>query len=161
MENYIKASLRVYPYIDSMQEAYAQHIRTKAIMSCDGRTNTEDLAEYLAEQILHKRRLARLKSIVDGALKKLSDPERELVKIIFFQEKRREEWFTALWSARKRLYIQDRVFGKFQAILKNSGLTRSYFDGELLKVELVRKMYKRTLFEAERNREMKGRECGG
>ncbi len=148
MENYVKASLRVYPLLELTQDAYEQHIRNKALLSCNGRMNTEDLALYLAEQILHKRRLLWLQGVIEGALDALSEEERALVGAAFFGEKRAA--ILEGWSDSKRLRLQTRCFTRLEWMLKRSGLTKKYFEEALVKIEVVRKSYKRTLFESER-----------
>ncbi len=152
MENYIKASLRVYPFMALTQSAYEQHIRNKAVLSCNGRTNTEELAEYLAEQILHKRRLFWLEGVIERTLEKLTEPERLLVGAAFFGERRETGSVVDGWSESKRLRVQTRCFERLEGMLKSAGLTKKFFDEALVKIELVRKAYKRTVFESERKR---------
>ena len=91
MENYVKAVLHSYPYLKMTKDAYMQHVKNKALLSCDGRMNTEKLAEHLAEEILRKRRLEWLEDAIEKALSNLNDLERGLVGIRFFGEKRKIE----------------------------------------------------------------------
>ncbi len=147
MENYIKAVLRVYPFLGAMQKTYEQHVRNRALLSCDGRMNTEALAEYLAEEILHKRSLAWLEEIVKESLERLSEIERCLVRARFFGDKRAEHEEIAKWSDSKRQRIQARCFQRLEAMLSRAGLTKEYFEEELINIELLRKSYRRVLRE--------------
>lgn len=63
--------------------------------------NTEKLVEHLAEEILHKRRLEWLEEALEKALSTLGEPERGLVGIRFFGEKRNLE---GIWQAVEERY---------------------------------------------------------
>lgn len=136
--------LRTYPFLAMMQTTYEQHIKNRALLSCDGRMNTEALAEYLAKEILHKRCLAWLEEVIGETLLRLSEPERILVRVHFFGEKKgTENTEIESWSDSKRLRVQARCFQRLEAMLHSSGLTKKYFDEELVHIEIIRKMYKR------------------
>lgn len=155
MENYIKAVLHVYPFLKTAEKTYAQHIQNKALLSCDGRMDTEKLAEYLAKEILHKRRLEWLKQVMDRVLSRLSDTERLLIDVHFFGEKRKlrllqnkaimERLTSENWSERKRFRFQSRCLKKIEAMLRCAGITKKLFEEELLEIELVKKIYERLL----------------
>lgn len=104
--------------------------------------NTEALAEYLAREILHKRCLAWLEETIQEALLRLSEVEQILVRTHFFGESV-ENAEIGSWSDSKRLRVQARCFQRLEAMLHRSGLTKKYFDEELLHIEIIRKMYKR------------------
>lgn len=142
LENYTKAVLRTYPFLQMMQTTYEQHIKNRALLSCDGRMNTEVLAEYLAREILHKRCLAWLEEIIRDALLRLSEVEQVLVRTHFFGENA-ENAEIGSWSDSKRLRVQARCFQRLEAMLHRSGLTKKYFDEELVHIEIIRKMYRR------------------
>ena len=56
MENYVKVALYAYPILRTVSEDYAEHIRNKALLSYDSGKSAEQLAVYLAEEILQKAR---------------------------------------------------------------------------------------------------------
>ena len=155
MENYVKAALYAYPSIENMEEAYAQHVKNKALLSCDGRMNTEKLAEYLAEEILRKRSLEWLKTIIKEAVDSLTEVERTLIGIAFFGTKKKvrllsqkrclggAEWKS--WSERSRFRIQTRALGKVKAAFLRAGLNKEVFEREFLSMEFIRRIYKRVL----------------
>ena len=87
MENYIKAVLYAYPYLQETTRAYQAHIKTQALFSCDGKMGVEKLAEYLAEEILRKRRLLWVKETVEGVLDACNGWERAMVEVLFFGRK--------------------------------------------------------------------------
>ena len=138
-----------------MEEAYAQHVKNKALLSCDGRMNTEKLAEYLAEEILRKRSLEWLKKIIEEAVASLSEVERALIGIAFFGSKKKvrlvsqKRSFSGAekksWSERNRFRIQTRAFGKVKAALLRAGLTKEVFEKEFLPLEFIERIYKRVL----------------
>lgn len=136
--------LHIYPFLAMMQTTYEQHIKNRALLSCDGRMNTEALAEYLAKEILHKRCLAWLEDVIGETLLRLSEVEQILVRTHFFGEKKgMENTEIESWSDSKRLRVQARCFQRLEAMLHRSGLTKKYFDEELVHIEIIRKMYKR------------------
>lgn len=147
--------LYAYPSLQRMGDAYAQHIRNKALLSCDGRMNTEALAEYLAEEILQKRRLEWLKNTVDEALGLLSDLERTLIEVAFFGAKKKLRLLTKkklaascdlkTWGERTRTRFQTRALEKLKVSLIKAGLTQKRFEEEFLHIELIQKIYRRVL----------------
>ncbi len=127
-----------------MQTTYEQHIKNRALLSCDGRMDTEALAEYLAKEILHKRCLAWLEEVIGETLLRLNEVEQTLVRIHFFGERKgMENTEIERWSDSKRLRMQARCFQRLEAMLHRAGLTKKYFDEELIHIEIIQKMYKR------------------
>ena len=155
MENYVKAVLYAYPSLQRMKEAYAQHIRTKAMLSCEGRMDTERLTEYLLEEILQKRRLEWLKDTLEAVLNRLTDLERALIEVAFFNK--REKMKLVLkgdlqrtldmksWSNRTRFRFLKKAVEKVKALLWAQGLTKERFEKEFLHIEMMRKIYRRLL----------------
>ena len=80
----MKAVLYAYPLLKTVEEDYAQHIKNKALLSYNSRLTTEALAEYLAEEILHKNRLVWLKEIIEKTVARLPEHERVLLGIRYF-----------------------------------------------------------------------------
>ena len=89
MDEHIKTALYLYPKLEGMERDYQQHIENKATLSYVAGINTERLAEYIAEQILEKELLLRLKEKMDGVWKKLSALEKEVLSLRFFGRKAR------------------------------------------------------------------------
>ena len=75
MENCVKAILYTYPKLKAMEEDYGQHIENKAVLSYRYRGDPCELAEYIAGEILKKRRLAWLKNKLDCLFDQLSEEE--------------------------------------------------------------------------------------
>ena len=71
MENYLKAVLYAYPLLKTVGEDYAEHIRNKAVLSYHSPRTTEELAEYLAEEILRKNDLLMLRGVIEKTVEKL------------------------------------------------------------------------------------------
>ncbi|MBQ8284122.1 MAG: hypothetical protein IJX75_03410 [Clostridia bacterium] len=149
MENYVKVVLYVYPLLETIGEDYAEHIKNKALLSYKA-TRTEDLAIYLAEEILAKEKLEWLKGVVDGILEKLSDVERTLVAIRYFGKRRKVRTFLRLkersergldsWSEREYFRKQKRLSDKMGAMLAVAGLTKERYEKEFSGMELFSKV---------------------
>ena len=89
MENYVKTILYAYPLLKTVGEDYAEHIKNKAVLSYNSSRNTESLAEYLAEEILHKNCLLWLKEVIEKTVDKLNDLDRSLVETRYFGKKKK------------------------------------------------------------------------
>ena len=149
MENYVKTVLYAYPYLDTVGEDYAQHIKNKALLSYDSRMNAERLAEYLAEEILHKERLEWLKTVVEEILGRLDRLERRLIGVYFFGENYdgvlQEEETLKTWSVRKQQRYRKKLGEKVAEMLRMAGLTKYTFDEELVSIEIIGKIHKGVL----------------
>ena len=158
MENYVKAVLHAYPFLKMEREAYIEHVKNKALLSCDGRVNTEKLVEHLAEEILHKRRLEWLEEALEKALSTLNEIERGLVGIRFFGEKRN---LKSIWQAleehykpktlgrRKRIRFWEQTLDKLDVALRKAGVTQKCFEEELLDLAIMKRIYKRVMNKGE------------
>ena len=147
----MKAVLYAYPLLKTVEEDYAEHIKNKAVLSYNSRLTTQELAEYLAGEILHKSRLVWLKEVIEQTLARLSEMERALLKIRYFG-KNRKRCLQGLgqafpkgespleWSERKYFRMQQRVGEKTVAMLKLAGVTRTLFDRELAEIDIFRKI---------------------
>ena len=150
LENYVKVVLYVYPLLETIGKDYEEHIKNKALLSYKGQTRTEDLAIYLAEEILAKEKLEWLKEVVDGILEKLSDAERTLVAIRYFGKRRKVRTFLRLkeqnegekkeWSERGYFRKQKRLSDKVGAMLAVAGLTKEKYEKEFSSMELFSKV---------------------
>ena len=78
----------MYPLLATVGKDYEEHIRNKALLSYDSKTNAESLIEYIAEEIICKERLECLKSIVEEFFEKISDTDRALIAIRYFGKSR-------------------------------------------------------------------------
>ena len=156
MENCVKTVLYAYPVLQRAEEAYAHHIRNRAVLSCDGRMDTEKLTEYLLEEILQKRRLEWLKNTIDEVLNRLNALERALIEAAFLKKRRKIKRVVdksikqvlniKSWSDHTRLRFLNRAFQKVKAMLIAQGLTKTRFEEEFLSIETIGKIYRRVLF---------------
>ena len=145
MENYLKTVLYAYPLLKTVGEDYAEHIRNKAVLSYNSSRLTEDLAEYLAKEILRKNNLLWLRGVIEKTVEKLDDTERALVAAKYFGKKKlplrkdgEEEW-----SERTYFRQQEKVGNKLGGMLVVAGVTREFFEKELQGVELIGKIHRR------------------
>lgn len=147
MENYLKAVLYAYPLLKTVGEDYAEHIRNKAVLSYNSSRLTEDLAEYLAEEILRKNNLLWLRGVIEETLAKLNDTERTLIATKYFGKKKKplhkEE--EEAWSERTYFRQQEKVGNKLAGMLVVAGVTKEFFDTKLQGVELIGKIHRHVL----------------
>ena len=145
LENYIKAVLYGYPTLLKAGEEYGTHIRNRAILSYKSRLGAEELAEYLAEEILRKKRLEWLRYTIEKVLDKLDEEERELVEIRYFGKRKK---LGALLSqrnaaeARRYFRRQQRLLQKLSGMLRVAGVTEDLFVKEYAPLEEFRKIWK-------------------
>ena len=149
MENYIKAVLYAYPLLKTVGEDYAEHIKNKAVLSYDSPRGTQRLAEYLAEEILRKNCLLWLKEVIEKTLDKLSDLEKTLIGMRYFGKKRKipltykgKDGVDKPWSERKYFRCQQKLGEKVGGMLAVAGITKTWFDKNLLGIELIAKIYR-------------------
>ena len=88
MENYVKVVLYAYPFLQNVGRDYEEHIQNKAILSYRSNKTAEEVALYLAEEIIRQRELVALKNLIDGVLDKLSTVEKLLEQIRYFGKER-------------------------------------------------------------------------
>lgn len=147
LENYAKAVLYAYPLLKTVGEDYAVHIRNRAVLSYESSLTTEQLAEYLAGEIIEKNRLQWLKNTVKTIIDKLTDEERTLLDIRYFgQTKKLRDFLNG--QARKgcseRTYfrLQSRLAEKLGAMLFYAGVTQKLYDEEYKNMDIFRKIHK-------------------
>ena len=144
MENYLKTVLYAYPLLKTVGEDYAEHIRNKAVLSYNSSLKTEDLAEYLAKEILRKNNLLWLRGAIEGVLAKLDDTERALIAARYFGKKKipLHKAGAQEWSERTYFRQQQKVGEKVCGMLVAAGVTKEFFDTRLQGVELISKIQK-------------------
>lgn len=150
MKEYVEALLYVYPRLGEMQEDYGQHIENKAILSSNGKTATDRLIEYLAREILEKRKLESIERALRGVIGGLSDRERFLLELRYF---RRRSLLLAgarafrgkLGSRRNYPRLQERLLKKIGERLRLVGLTEKRFLSEYVEIPCVGAVYRRLL----------------
>ena len=152
MENYAKVVLYAYPLLKTVGDDYAVHIRNKAVLSYESRLTTQQLAEYLAGEIIEKNRLEWLKSTVEKVIAKLTDEERTLMDIRYFgKTKKLRDFFKGQAQKRKnggvgcsqRMYFrrQRRLADKLGAMLFYAGITQKVYDEQFKNMGIFRKLH--------------------
>ena len=152
LENYTKVILYAYPILKTVGEDYAEHIRNKALLSYQSSLSAENLAEYLAEEILRKQKLEWLKEKIEEVLSRLDDVERTLVAIRYFGKKRKIKkiHFTSEKnplvdeSKGERAYFrrQQRLSEKVGAMLQSAGITEEIYLREFASLDIFEKIHK-------------------
>ena len=153
MENYAKVILYAYPLLKTVGEDYAAHIRNKAVLSYESNLTTEQLAEYLAQEIICKNKLEWLKGTVERLIAKLSDEERTLLEIRYFgKTKKLRDFLKGQAQKRKaggkgcseRMYFrrQSRLADKIGAMLFYAGVTQAVYDADFKHLDIFRKIHR-------------------
>ena len=139
LETYLKAVLHAYPLLKTVEQDYADHIKNKALLSYDSNKTTEELAEYLAEEILRKERLMWLKKLVENVCRKLTKEERTLIEIRYFGRKRKSEHFT---SERAYFRKQNKAGEKVAGLLQAAGLDEDTYQKYFAQLEIFQRVEK-------------------
>lgn len=162
LEKYVKVVLYTYPLLETVSEDYAEHIRNKAILSYSNRTSAQALAEYLAAEIVEKRNLEWLKSVVEAVMERLSESEKTLLAARYFGKRKKlrslmeaEKASGRTASRRQYFRMQDRLGEKVGAMLRCAGLTKDVYAKTFEKM----KMFDWAKRLVEREKEHTEREC--
>lgn len=139
-----------------IEEGYLQHIRNKAILSADGRDTAQNVAEYLAREILQKRKLRELFETATEALRNLNAEEKLLLEIRYFGKIDRVRRAFAqkyagiadedlksvpFWSERTYFRKQKKLLAKLTERFSILGLTRERFDREYALLDGIGQVY--------------------
>jgi hypothetical protein len=127
-----------------MHNAYADHIKNKALLSYNNSISAENLAIYLAEEIIQKNKLLWLKNLMEKEFAKLTDEERDLLAVRYFGKRRaavKEHWETAE-SERQYFRRQNRVSEKVAAMLQCAGLTKEVYERDFAKLDIFERVQK-------------------
>lgn len=138
LKEYVKAVLYVYPLLKTVETDYAEHIKIRALLSYRSPKTTEEQLEYLANEIIEKRRLQTLKHIVEHVLDKLCDEERALVWARYFTKKEKIRLQDGADSMSTYFRKQSRLYTKLCAMFGVAGLTEEKFDREYAPMALLR-----------------------
>ena len=145
MENYAKVMLYAYPFLETVDKDYEDHIRNKAVLSYDSKRTAAQLAEYIAGEIIVKRNLQALKQDLEKVLDKLDDEEKRLVEIRYFgKRKQLRDFFKseggATWSEGKYFRRQRRLGEKLAAMMRSVGLTEERYCQEFAQVDIFKRI---------------------
>ena len=148
MENYVKVVLYAYPILKNVGQDYQAHIQNKAILSYRSDALAEKLVEYIAEEIINKRKLEWLKDAVEAVLERLDTMEKTLVAIRYFQKERAIKRKplsvenAPSWSASTYFRKQNRLGEKVGAMLREYGVSKEVFEADFASMDIFRKIYR-------------------
>ena len=165
LENCVKAILYTYPKFKMIDRDYADHIENKAILSYRYKGSTESLAEYIAGEILRKRRLSVLKKALDEFFLSLTLEETILLELRYFgkirlmkdggKDKGVSEWQRVRGSAERQAVIaqfhwsersyyrkQNRLLKKVMEGFNRMGFTKEVLEKEYMQYEFLRAVYR-------------------
>ncbi len=151
MKNYAKVLLYAYPLLKTVEKDYEEHIKNKAILSYGSNLSAEEMAEYLAGEILEMRRLEWLKGKLEEVFAKLNAVEKTLLSIRYFGEVDKLKRLTGRvsvknplapknWTERTYFRKQIRLGEKLAALLLSVGLTEEVYLRDFARVEIFMKI---------------------
>ena len=133
MNEYVKALLYLYPSFKRMTEDFGEHIKNKAYLSFECKGGTERYVEYLAGEVIKKKKMEEISFAMDELVDKLSDKEKFLLEMRYFRRKKKLQAYMetlgeeALGSKRSYFRKQGKLFEKLCLRLKRKGLTEEEF----------------------------------
>ena len=136
MENYVKVVLYAYPILKNVGQDYQAHIQNKAILSYRSDALAEKLVEYIAEEIINKRKLEWLKDAVEAVLERLDTMEKTLVAIRYFQKERAIKRKplsvenAPSWSASTYFRKLNSLGEMVGAMLREYGVSKEVFEAD-------------------------------
>lgn len=152
MKNYVKSILFAYPLLKTVGKDYEEHIKNRALLSYDSNKTAEELAEYLAEEILQMHRLEWLKARVELVLEKLSGVERTMVEIRYFGKSKGvkklvgtgigEGLQRASFPERTYFRKQRRLGEKLGSLFVLAGMTENIYERDFADIELFKEIDK-------------------
>ncbi len=150
MKEYAKNILYAYPLLETVEKDYEEHIRNRALLSYDSRKRAEELAEYIAGEILEMRRLEWVKGIVQEVLKGLSEVEKTLLAARYFGKRKGARKLIkgkgtpvdrlAAWTERTYFRRLRRTEEKASALLAQNGLTEKAYLERLSGLEIFKRI---------------------
>ncbi len=150
LENYAKAVLYAYPLLETVEKDYEEHIYNKAILSYRSEKRAEELAEYIAGEILEQRKLSWLKNLLKKALRGLSETEMAFLDVRYFGKSKKIKRPVAVQrqkdgelSRSKYFREQRRLGNKMGERLVALGLSKEVFEREFEKMKLFQDILKR------------------
>lgn len=151
MEKYIKAALYAYPLLQAMEEDYRESIETKALLSYKSQAPAWETAEYLAGEIIQKRRVEWLKERIDRVLERLNDAEKTLLSIRYFGKEKKIKRLLSTspvcgeyvaWSESKYFRVQKRLAEKVGGMLVCEGVTQEAFEKDFAPFPPFNRIYR-------------------
>ncbi len=153
MEMRVKTALYAYPQLDRIGREYEEHIKNRAILSYGSKMATEKLTEYIAEEIVRRRSVERLKEELSRIVDGLTEEEKWLLDARYFGKvDRLKRLFAAQkvglckvtikpWCERTYYRKQARLLKKIVSLLKARGIDEALFDNEYLDIEYLALIY--------------------
>ncbi len=150
MENYAKAVLYAYPLLETVDKDYEEHIYNKAILSYRSEKRAEELAEYIAGEILEQRKLVWLKDLLERALRGLNETENAFIAVRYFGKggKIKRAFAPATekegaLSESKYFRLQRKLGNKIGERLVALGLTKEVFERDFGKMKIFQGIFRR------------------
>ena len=142
--------LYAYPLLETVEKDYEEHIYNKAILSYRSEKRAEELAEYIAGEILEQRKLIWLKDLLERALRGLSETEKAFIAVRYFGKGKKikralstEKGKDEALSESKYFREQRRLGNKMGERLVALGLSKEVFERQFEKMKLFQFVFKR------------------
>ena len=150
LEDYAKAVLYAYPLLETVGKDYEEHIYNKAILSYRSEKRAEELAEYIAGEILEQRKLVWLKDLLERVLRGLSETENAFIAVRYFGKggkiKRAFDGAQKIdggLSEGKYFRLQRKLGNKIGERLVALGLSKEVFERDFGKMKMFQGIFRR------------------
>ncbi len=149
MKKYVKVALYAYPILKKIGEEYQIHISNRALLSYKSGKTTEELAEYLAKEIICKQRLEWLKGFIDERLEGLDEIEKALLYLRYFSPSKSRRDLTRLqenaqalekidaWSDSTYFRRQAKLADKVERAFMQGGLIEEIFERDFSWIDIL------------------------
>lgn len=149
MTSCVETVLYLYPRLEELEKDYEDHIMNKAVLSHGGREDATALAEYIASQVIEKRKFMELHQKLDRVWARLTDEEKELVLLRYGRRRKIPALLKKKQNGAGRGAFNEKncarrlasLHRKLRLILSAAGLTKEKFLAEYGEIALVGKIY--------------------
>lgn len=142
-KTYAKIILYSYPCCDSLTEQIDELVEKRALSSMYDFSPCEEQCLKILELTDQKRRIIKLKSVINKLLGKFSEKDLILLDYRYFKKMPAACYVGVDFFGRKYFRRQDALITRFCNLLEKAGLTDSVFEEKYLSIEFFREMKRR------------------
>lgn len=155
---YVKTALYAYPHIEAILEQIDDLVLRKALSSMSDFSPCEEQCEKILDFTWQKDVLCALKLMVEKALNKLSDMQKDMLDYKYFKQKPKECFIGFDVQSRGYFRRQVALVKKLGERFDKVGLTDEWFDKNCMVMDFFVQMHKR-IVKSEQKRSKKQKQC--